>query len=72
MARKPKKNEKPSVNPQLEGFEIRINEFGEIISTIDIRKINKFLDENVDDKKFRGIQVVKRDAEEENELDTKK
>jgi hypothetical protein len=63
MARKPKKNQKPTVNPELSGFEVKINEFGEIISTIDIQKLNNFLDENVEDKKFKGIQVVKRQEE---------
>jgi hypothetical protein len=64
MARKPRKNEKPTVNPELSGFEVKINEFGEIISTIDIQKLNSFLDENVEDKKFRGIEVIKRKYEE--------
>lgn len=44
---------KPEVNKQLEGFDIRINAFGEIISNFDIEKVNKFLNENVEDKKFR-------------------
>ena len=30
-----------------------INEFGEIVSTFDIDKINSFLDENVEDKKLK-------------------
>jgi hypothetical protein len=64
MARKPKKNQKPTVNPELSGFEVKINEFGEIISTIDIQKLNSFLDQNVEDKKFKGIEVVKRKEED--------
>lgn len=60
MGRKPPKNDKPQVNPELEGFDIQVNEFGEITSSFDIQKLNKFLDKNVDDKKFRGIEVVKR------------
>ena len=63
MARKSKTNLVPQVNPELEGFDIRINEFGEIISNIDVKKLNNFLDVNVEDKKFRGIEVVKRDDE---------
>jgi len=63
MARKPNPNDKAQVNPELQGFEVKINEFGEIISTFDIRKLNEFLDRNVEDKKFRGIDVVKRDDE---------
>ena len=47
------KNEKPRVNPDLEGFEIRVNTFGEIITNYDINKINEFLNKNVDYKKLR-------------------
>lgn len=60
MGRKPKKSQKPQVNPALEGFDIQVNEFGEITSTFNIQKLNTFLDGRVDDKKFRGIEVVKR------------
>ena len=55
-----KKDAKPQVNPDLSGFDIQINEFGEITSTFDVERINDFLDRKVDDKKFRGIDVVKR------------
>ena len=47
-----KKTAKPRVNKDLEGFEISINQFGEIRSNMNIEKINEFLDENVDDKKL--------------------
>ncbi len=67
MGRKPKKTEKPQVNPELEGFNIQINEFGEIVSTFNIQKINTFLDGKVDDKKFRGIEVMKRVEDEPSE-----
>jgi hypothetical protein len=60
MARKPKSNTVPQVNPELKGFDVKINEFGEIISTYDLEDLNDFLDRKVDDKKFRGIEVVKR------------
>lgn len=54
MARKPDKNKKnPKVNPQLEGFDVRIDSFGEIKSNLGIDKINEFLNRNVDDKKLR-------------------
>lgn len=45
--------EKPRVNKDLEGFDIRIDSFGELKSTIDIDQINQFLNNNVDDKKLR-------------------
>lgn len=52
-----KNQEKPKVNDELSGFEISINEFGEIRSTMGIQKLNSFLDKHVDDKKFRGVDV---------------
>jgi hypothetical protein len=54
MARKPDKNKKnPKVNPDLQGFDVRIDSFGEIKSSLDIEKINEFLNRSVDDKKLR-------------------
>lgn len=53
MAKKDKKDEKkPSVHKDLEGFDIKINSFGEIIRSHDIDDLNKFLDDNVEDKKL--------------------
>ena len=46
------KKQKPKVNPKLEGYEIQIDSLGEIKSSFDIDKINKFLDEEVEDKKL--------------------
>ncbi len=51
--KKPKKG-KPEVHKDLKGFDIKINEFGEIITNFEVDKLNEFLDENVDDKKLRG------------------
>lgn len=48
-----KKKAKPKVDPELEGFDIKIDSFGEIKSTYDIDKINAFLNKKVDDKKLR-------------------
>jgi hypothetical protein len=54
MAKKPKKKEEnPRVNPDLDGFKMNINSFGEISSSYPIDKINEFLNKNVDDKKLR-------------------
>lgn len=50
MAKKDKN--KPQLDERLDGFNITINEFGEIKSTMDIRQINAFLDETVADKKL--------------------
>ncbi len=52
MAKKLKKDGNPIVHDDLEGFNIKINAFGEMETTIPIEKINKFLDKNVVDKKF--------------------
>ncbi len=52
---KPEKKEstqKPRVHKDLEGFEVSIDQFGELKSNMNIEKINRFLDKNVDDKKL--------------------
>lgn len=46
------KRESPKVNPDLKGFDIKIDSFGEIKSNYNIDNINRFLDKNVDDKKL--------------------
>ncbi len=43
---------KPKVHKELSGFDISIDQFGEIRSNMNIEKINQFLNENVDDKKL--------------------
>jgi hypothetical protein len=48
------KKEQPNVNPELKGFDIKVNSFGEIVTNYDIDKINEFLNRNVDDKKLRN------------------
>ena len=53
MGRKKKKSEKPEIHQELKGFDIFINEFGELKSNLNIDKLNDFLNENVDDKKLR-------------------
>lgn len=51
--KKPKAEEKPKVHPALEGFDITINSFGEIVRSHSIEDLNKFLDKNVVDKKLK-------------------
>jgi len=48
-----KEDKNPRVNPELEGFNIRVNTFGEITSTLTIDKINQFLNRHVKDKKLK-------------------
>lgn len=53
MEKKDKGNKpKPKVHKELSGFDISIDQFGEISSNMNIEKINEFLNENVDDKKL--------------------
>jgi hypothetical protein len=61
MAKKkePKSKKKARVHKDLEGFEIQVNQQGEITSNYNIDQINEFLNRNVEDKK-----LVKRDAAE--------
>ncbi len=50
---KKKEHEKPKVHKDLDGFEMEIDTFGELRSNIDIEKINKFLNKEVEDKKLK-------------------
>jgi hypothetical protein len=54
MPKKMKKKGKPSVHEELKGFDIKINELGEMETSFAIDKLNAFLDENVEDKKLVG------------------
>jgi len=55
---KPEEKEKPKVNPELEGFDITIDSFGEINTNYNIDAINKFLNRHVDDKKLRDREDI--------------
>lgn len=57
------KRETPKVNPELDGFDIKIDTFGEITTNYDVDKINKFLNRHVDDKKLRDRDDLKDDDE---------
>lgn len=47
-----RKQGKPRVHKDLDGFEVSIGQFGELQSNMNIEKINEFLNKNVDDKKL--------------------
>jgi hypothetical protein len=49
-----KEKETPKVNKDLNGFDIKVNSFGEIVTSYDLDKVNEFLDKNVDDKKLKN------------------
>ena len=67
---KPKKS-KPKVNPKLEGFEIQIDSLGEIRSSFEIDKINKFLDTEVEDRKLVDRKDLKESKEKKKDKDSK-
>ncbi len=73
MPKKKPKGGKPQVHKDLEGLEVEINEFGEIKTNMSADKLNKFLNENVDDKKLRDrddlkpIDEAKKESEEAEE-----
>lgn len=48
-----KKKEKAKVHEDLDGFELKVNTFGEIKSNLPIDELNKFLNKNVGDKKLK-------------------
>ena len=62
-----RKQGKPRVHKDLDGFEVSIGQFGELKSNMDIEKINEFLNKNVDDKKF-----LERDTEQSKKTKKKK
>ena len=63
MPKKKPKIGKPEVHEELKGFDIKINEFGEIVSNFEIDKLNKFLDENVEDLKLKDIYEASKEEE---------
>ena len=56
---KKKNKQKPIVHEEISGFDIKINEFGELTTNMKIDKINDFLKDKLVDKK------LKNDSEEE-------
>ena len=47
-------SDKPKVHDELKGFNININKFGELESSIQVDKLNEFLNENVEDKRLQN------------------
>ncbi len=56
--------EQTSDRPDIDGFNIQINEFGEIVCTHTMDAINDFLDVNVSDKKLPDIDPAKLNQED--------
>lgn len=63
MPKKKSKTGNPEVHDKLKGFDIKINEFGEIVSNFEIDKLNEFLDENVEDLKLKDRSDLKKEEE---------
>lgn len=60
MSKRKRTPKRPLTHEQLEGFDILINEFGQIVTSFEVDKLNVFLNEHTDDKKLKG-----KDMEEE-------
>ena len=58
-----KKQKKKHLHKDLKGFEIRVNTFGELESSLDIDQLNAFLDRNTDDKKLREREDLHQEEE---------
>ncbi|MBK9329607.1 MAG: hypothetical protein IPM95_09925 [Sphingobacteriales bacterium] len=50
---KKKKQTTPKLHKELEGFQISVNQFGEIKSTFPVEKLNEFLNKETADKKLK-------------------
>ena len=48
---------KKEASEKLDGFNIEINEFGEIVTNTSVDKLNKFLDKNLEDKKLKSNKL---------------
>lgn len=62
---KRKKKKSSKVHDKLKGFEIEINEFGERITNRSIDEINRFLNEELEDKKLADRKEQQKEDEEE-------
>lgn len=76
MPKKKPQDGKPTVHKELDGMEVVINEFGQIITNTSNKELNDFLNKEVDDKKLRDrddlefIQDKKeKDAKEASDTD---
>ena len=56
----PKQKNNTSDNQDIKGFDIKINEFGEVICSHTMNDLNKFLDANVDDKKLSSNKLAQK------------
>jgi hypothetical protein len=64
MPKKIPKKGIPEAHDNLQGFDININEFGQIVSTLPVDRLNAFLDKNVEDKKLKDLPGFLNEQEE--------
>ncbi|MFN8238324.1 MAG: hypothetical protein U0T77_09150 [Chitinophagales bacterium] len=57
---KKKKQTIPKLHKELEGFQISVNQFGEIKSTFPVEKLNEFLNKETEDKKLTERKTPKK------------
>ncbi len=65
MSKRKRTSKRPATHQELKGFQIQINEFGQIESTFGIDKINTFLNEHVEDRQLGEKAEDGPDSEEE-------
>ena len=59
------KKQKPIFHDDLDGFDIKVNAFGEIESSFTVDRLNTFLNKEVEDKKLKDLDP--RDSAQEEE-----
>ena len=64
MPKKIPKKGIPEAHDELRGFDISINEFGQIVSTMPIDRLNSFLNDKVQDKKLKDHEIQESGEEE--------
>ncbi len=62
-----KKKQGSKVHKDIKGFDIQINQFGELRSNLNVEDINRFLDRHVSDKKVRDQALDTEGAEPRDE-----
>jgi hypothetical protein len=54
MPKKMNKKGSPETHRDLKGFDIKVNEFGQIEGSMNVDQINDFLNKQVEDKKLKN------------------
>lgn len=62
-----KKEKDKQIHEELDGFDVRINPFGQVETNFDIDKVNEFLNKTTDDKKIKSSTPDSGDEKKEPE-----